>query len=52
LGYKVHSVAELSAQTGFSVSVMARNIANNPAPMIAAVAAIMLVRVEDGGSAF
>jgi hypothetical protein len=28
---------------------MARNI-NNPAPMIAAVAAIVVVRVEDGGT--
>lgn len=27
-------------------------VVNNPAPMIAAVAAIMNVRVEDGGSAF
>jgi hypothetical protein len=27
-------------------------VANNPAPMIAAVAAIMMVRVEDGGTTF
>jgi hypothetical protein len=29
---------------------MVRNIANIPAPMIAAVAAIMGARVEDGGT--
>lgn len=29
---------------------MARAVVNNPAPMIAAVAAIMNVRVEDGGT--
>lgn len=29
---------------------MKRNVVNNPAPMIAAVAAIMNVRVEDGGT--